>query len=233
MHLFINKFVLVLMILVFSVAVQSEETQKKYYDSGAVQFEYNYRNGRLHGLTKEFYESGAIKTESTYKSNKLIAQKQFNRNGDSEYELKYERNRKIEATKSYYPTGELFRKRTLVNGKITGFEIDYYKDGNKKAERHYIKGIKQGSAKGFHYNGNVQGDWLFQNGEPIAADIFYRNGAIWLEHKYFNDKGQLHGVSKEYDKQGTLVALRYYEENEMVKRTKIGPWSRWFWAMWY
>jgi antitoxin component YwqK of YwqJK toxin-antitoxin module len=233
MYLFIDRFLLIFLILVFSVAVQSEETKKKYYDSGAVQFEYGYKNSKLHGITKEFYESGVIKAESTYKAGRLIAQKRFNLNGDLEYELKYEQGKKIELTKSYYPTGELFRERTLVNGKIEGLEIDYYKDGNKKAERQYVNGLKEGSAKGFHYNGNVQGDWQFKNGEPVSAIIYYRNGAVWLEHKDFNDKGQLDGVSKEYDKQGHLVALRYYKANEMVKRKKVGPWSRWFWSLWY
>jgi antitoxin component YwqK of YwqJK toxin-antitoxin module len=79
----------------------------------------------------------------------------------------------------------------------------------------------------------VQGDWQFKNGEPVSAVIFYRNGAVWLEHNDFNEKGQLHGVSKEYDKQGKIIALRYYEENEMVKRKKATFWSRWFWSLWY
>jgi antitoxin component YwqK of YwqJK toxin-antitoxin module len=233
MYLFINRFLLIFIILVFSVSVQSEETKKKYYDSGVVQFEYSFKNGKLHGVTKEFYESGVIKAESTYKADRLIAQKKFNLNGDNEYEMRYEQGKKLEITRRYYSTGELFRKRTLVNGKLEGLEIDYYKDGNKKAERQYINGLKEGSAKGFHYNGNVQGDWQFKNGEPVSAIIYYRNGAVWLEHKDFNNKGQLDGVSKEYNKQGKLVALRFYKENEMVKRTKVGPWFRWFWSLWY
>ncbi len=233
MYILIKRLLLILMILVFSITVQSEEIKKKYYDNGAVQFEYNYKNGKLHGITTEFYESGVKKTETTYKAGKIIAQKKYNLNGNLTYTLKYANGKKIETTKRYYSTGELFRERTLIDGKIEGLEIDYNKDGNKKAERNYVNGLKEGSAKGYHYNGNVQGDWKFHNGEPIAADIFYRNGAIWLEHRDFNDKGQLDGVSKEYDKEGKLVALRYYKENEMVKRKKVSFWTRWFWSLWY
>jgi antitoxin component YwqK of YwqJK toxin-antitoxin module len=185
---------------------------------------------------KEYHDNGIIKSETTLRGGKIIAQKKYNRNGDIEYELQYENNQKFETTIKYYPTGEKFRIRDgkFANGRFQeGIETDYHKDGSKKAERNYKNGVKEGSAKGYYYTGTVQGDWKFKNGEPIAADIFYRNGAIWLKHTDFNDKGQLHGVSKEYNKKGTLIALRYYTENEMIKRKKVGFWLRWFWTIWY
>jgi len=223
---------LLAIIFVLSMPAVSQETEK-YYESSALQFEYNYRNGKLHGLTKEYYETGELKAEYEYRTNKLIAKKEFRRDGNLEYELKYEDGKKIEKEKKYYSTGELFREHTLRNGKIEGLQIDYYQNGQKKAERHYVNGQRDGRAKGYHMNGKVQGDWLFKNGEPVSASLFYSTGEKWLVHTDFDKKGRLNGTSKEYDKKGMLMALRYYEDNEMVKRRRIGSWSRWWWELWY
>jgi len=227
MQLFLKNFFLLIM-LVGSVTVQSVETEK-YYENGALQFEYSYRNNKLQGVTKEYYETGEIRAEHYYNRGKLIGKKEFLRNGYLRYELKYKGNNKVETHKQYYSTGELFREQTFVNGKLEGLEIDYYRNTQKKAERNYIDGKKEGSAKGYHINGNLQGDWLFKNGEPVSATIFYNTGEKWLIHTDFDNKGRLNGTSKEYNKEGKLMAIRYYENDEMVKRKRISPWLRWLW----
>jgi len=123
----LQTFLLAIM-LVLSMPAVSQETEK-YYESSALQFEYNYHNGKLQGLTKEYYETGELKAEYEYRMNKLIAKKEFRRDGNLEYELKYEDGKKIEKEKKYYSTGELFREHTLRNGKIEGLQIDYYQNG--------------------------------------------------------------------------------------------------------
>ena len=67
-------------------------------------------------------------------------------------------------------------------------------------------------------------NWIFENGKPVSPIIFYRTGEKWLVHTDFDDQGQLNGVSKEYSKDGRLMALRYYENNELVKRERINRW---------
>jgi antitoxin component YwqK of YwqJK toxin-antitoxin module len=219
-----NLMIVMMMLLVSSI--QAEEIDKKYYDSGVVQFQYEYRNGKLHGTIEEFYETGELKAEYNYRSGDLIGKKTFSREGKLEYELRYKNNEKYETQYKYYHSGELFRKRSLINGKREGLEVDYYRNGNKKAERNYVDGKKEGSAKGYHYNGKLQGDWVFKNDEPVSAIIFYNSGEKWLEH-IFDGNGHLNGTSKEYDKGGNLMAIRYYTDDEMVKRNKIRPWLRW------
>jgi antitoxin component YwqK of YwqJK toxin-antitoxin module len=218
--------VLAMMLAVSMTAQPQEDKTEKYYESGALQFQYSYRKGKLHGTTKEYYETGELKAEYNYKAGQLIAKKEFRHNGDLEYELKYEDGNKYETQIEYYTTGELFRQRTLVNGKREGLEIEFYRNGQKKAERNYIEGKKEGSAKGYHINGNLQGDWIFKNGEPVSATLYYSTGEKWLVHKDFDENGRLNGSSKEYDKQGSLMALRYYEDDEMIKRRRLNRWTR-------
>ncbi len=222
-------FIKIVLLGVLSVTVQAESVQK-FYDSGALQFEENYMDGKLHGLTKEYYETGELKADIKYKRGKEVAKNDFRRDGQPGNEVRYEGKTKYEIKRWYYPTGELFRERPSINDKTEGLEIDYYTDGQKKAERNYINGLKEGSARGFHFNGEVQGDWIFKNGEPIYATLFYSTTEKWLEHSDFTDKGQLTGTSREYNKAGQLMALRYYENYDMVKRIRINPWMRWWYG---
>jgi len=231
MQSFIKRVLFSVMLVLSSVAAHSLETEK-YYDNGVLQFKYSYRNGKLHGITEERYETGELKAEFEYRAGNLVAKREFHRNGDLKYALKLEGTKKLETRRKYYPTGELFREWTLVNGKTEGLEIDYYRNGQKKAERQYENGKRHGSAKGFHINGKVQGDWIFERGEPVFATLFYSTGGKWLVHKDFDSKGRLNGSSKEYDKEGNLMAIRYYVKNEMVKRRRINPWLRWWFLLW-
>lgn len=178
--------------------------------------------------TEEYYKTGELKAEHTYELGKLVAQKKFRRNGNLEYEMKYNaEGDKIETQIEYYSTGEVFRQRNLINGKREGLEIEYYSNGQKKAERNYKNGKKEGSAKGYHINGNVQGEWIFENGEPVRATLFYSTGEKWLLHTDFDEKGMLNGVSKEYNKKGKIMALRYYKNNNMIEREPfISSWHQ-------
>jgi antitoxin component YwqK of YwqJK toxin-antitoxin module len=214
------KQILFAVMFVLSVTAQSQQPEtEKHDDSGALQSQ-DAVGDKLHSITKEFYETGEIKAEYLYKAGKLVAKKEFRRDGKLAYELSSEDGKKKETRMLYYPTGELFRERTLINGLRHGVEYDYYRNGQTKAERNYQNGKKEGSAKGFHSNGQLQRDFQFENGKPVSATIFYRSGEKWLVHTDFDDKGRLNGVSKEYDKQGNIMAERFYVNNYMVKRVR-------------
>ena len=46
------------------------EIKRDYYTNGQLSFEYNYKDGKLHGLSKEWYSSGAIGCERYFKNGK-------------------------------------------------------------------------------------------------------------------------------------------------------------------
>ena len=66
----LGKVLTVLLIVLFVSSVGFSETKKTYYESGAVQAEPTYKNGKLEGPSKEYYENGKVKAEATYKNNK-------------------------------------------------------------------------------------------------------------------------------------------------------------------
>ena len=42
---------------------------KEYLDNGALQYEWNYKNGKLEGISKEYFMSGELLEEMLYKNN--------------------------------------------------------------------------------------------------------------------------------------------------------------------
>lgn len=215
---------LILILLSFSAYTQQElkrEIKKEFYETGALRSEQSYLGDQLDGTSIEYYESGQIKGKKIYEHGKLISESDFKARGDLVYEMKYDiKGNKVETLIGYYPTGELHTVRTLVNGKQEGSEVEYYRlDMQKKAERNYRNGKKHGQAKGYHSNGNLQGDWEFIDGQPIAATIYYRTGEKWLIH-HFED-GKLNGVTEEYDKGGHLIAERVYKDDKLIERRRV------------
>ena len=85
----------------------------------------------------------------------------------------------------------------LSERKDKGTVVQYFDNGNLKAERHFKDGKLDGPYK-----------------------IFYENGQLKLEGSYRND--QMNGVFKRYNPQGQLVSEEVYEDNVPISR-KIPP----------
>lgn len=63
---------------------------RRYYDSGALKSEVNYRDGRLEGLSNTYYENGNICSRENYKNDKLNGLSKFYKiNGDLKAEIYY------------------------------------------------------------------------------------------------------------------------------------------------
>jgi len=168
----------------------------------------------------ETYENGETKSISEYVDGKLVVQKKYSLKGLLTYELRFdEEGNKYEIQRSYYDDERPLKIRPLKNNLTHGLEKEYYRNGHLRAIRHYIAGKKEGVAQGFYENGRLQGDWLFEAGEPISAEIHYMTGGVHLKHRFEN--GKKNGLTKEYDKNGKLMAKRYYKNDKMIKRKRV------------
>ena len=62
----------------------------QYYESGALEIEENYKDGKKEGIAKEYYENGKLKTESNWKNGKENGiHKEYYENGALESEQNY------------------------------------------------------------------------------------------------------------------------------------------------
>ena len=78
------------------------EVKKEYYESGALEVEIPYVNGKMHGISRGYYESGALK-----------------------YETPYVNGAKHGIGKGYHETGALWIEIPYKNGKMHGIEKKY------------------------------------------------------------------------------------------------------------
>ena len=92
-----------------------EGLYRKYYESGALWSEANYKDWyKPEGLYKVYYESGALKSEANYKDG--------NREG---------------LEKWYYESGALESEVNYKDGKREGLAISYLENGRVFAELYY------------------------------------------------------------------------------------------------
>lgn len=88
--------IIALMLLAIPMASYAE-VKKAYYESGALKAEFNYENGKKHGLTKVYYESGALEAEANFENGK--------RHGLSKY---------------YSEDEKLIMRKNYIDGKVVG-----------------------------------------------------------------------------------------------------------------
>ena len=67
-----------------------EGITKKYYKSGTINLEINFKNGKQDGIVKEYYENGKLKQEGNYKNEKAEGiLKYYSENGKLKQETQY------------------------------------------------------------------------------------------------------------------------------------------------
>jgi len=105
---------------------------KAYFPNGNIEYEAEYLNGKLDGITRTWSEDGIISSESIYNNNQPHGMwKKFHRSGSIMYETKYE------------------------YGKKHGFEKWFYENGQVKSEQHFIHGQSKGGITRWESDGSL------------------------------------------------------------------------------
>lgn len=124
--------------------------KKEFWDNGNLMTEYSLKNGKLEGVVRSYYEDGSIARTGHYKNN--IENGNF-----IDYD---EEGNRVE----YY----------MKNGEIEGKAVSNV-DGRIDKESWYVRGLKNGTEKGFLYNedgiiGVVQSE--YSNNKKNGLEIF-------------------------------------------------------------
>lgn len=109
----------------------------------------------------------------------------------------------------YHPDSEkIMRVEHYENGKLSGEQIIYFKNGNITKKSHYKNGILNGITQIYAENGTLLKHFTYQNGELNGAGRYYNsNGDLILEGTYRNNLKD--GVWKSY-KNGKVVKTEEY-----------------------
>lgn len=192
-----------------------------------------YKDGTLNGTYTNYFENGVIDYHLPYKKDKadgkIIWQDVF---GNKTGECNYISHTRQGESKNYYANGEIKDSFCYKDGSIDGEYLTYHPNGQLKEKSFYKGGKPEGENIGYFINGaiaykgnyksgQIDGEWFhyysngkikthgnYIDGKPIGDfKEYYYTGQIEKISKY-NEKGELHGVSKSYDREGH----RYLEE---------------------
>lgn len=78
----------------------------------------------------------------------------------------------------------------------------YYKTGELKEDRRSIDRTHSGTTNEYRKDGNLRGEWIYQEGLIIMGKRFYKTGELNYNFRYKD--GEAHGLRKEYYKSGEL-----------------------------
>ena len=134
---------------------------KEHLDNGALQYEWNYKSGKLEGVSKEFFLSGELLEEILYKNNA--------REGVS---------------KKYYKSGKLLAERNFKNDTLEGVTKMYYEGGTVFAELNYKNGQLDGETKMYFEDGKVKVIETYSNNQKARMQAFDPQGKVVVDHDY-------------------------------------------------
>tara|TARA_B100001113_G_C21115082_1_gene625017 strand:+ start:286 stop:2934 length:2649 start_codon:yes stop_codon:yes gene_type:complete len=161
-----------------------------YYESGELDREFTYVNGKINGTWRQYYKSGKIKRARTY-----IADK---REGEDI---------------RFYESGNTEIKMNYINGQLQGDWIAYYENGGINQTSEFVDGKREGLLKDFFETGELNFIQVYKNGLKIKEESFYKKGELEAIY-YYNSEGELDGEGKIFYKSGKIRKLINYSNGK-------------------
>ena len=150
-----------------------------WWKNGQKEFERNYKDGKEDGLQTRWYENGKKKGEANAKDGEphgLVLQ--WHENGQKDYEGNFKDGKWDGPMNEWYENGKKKGEGNYKDGKLDGLHLKWYKNGQKKVETNYKIGELNG-LKSWHENGQKKFEGNFKDGKVVEGS-----------RKYWNSKGE-------------------------------------------
>ena len=132
----------------------NKEIKKGYYGNGQLNWEYEYLNGKPHGVSKWYHDNGQLKWEYEYLNGEPQGvSKGYYENGQLEWECEYQDGKKHGVSKEYYENGELNWEDEYLNGTIIKQPISKMETTEKKIIQEFEPITKYNIEEVLKYNG--------------------------------------------------------------------------------
>lgn len=165
-----------------------------YKDTDQIEFEEEYTDGVLDGISRNYSETGEIVYESNYK-------------GGVKHGLYFEK----------YNNGNFRIQREYTMGEKSGPQKRYFENGQIEEDFNYNESSKRvGEQKKYFENGQIREYIKYSDKSERVGDYFeyYENGQIKESGQYdiIDNKGQRVGVWKEYYESGVVRNINPYDK---------------------
>jgi len=174
-------------------------------------------DGKKEGIAKTFDKSGIVLSETEFRDDKKNGV-YWKKNSKGEWIEKGSfKNNEEDGAWTYYFTGAdgngIKTTVSFSNGKKSGLEINYFKDGKVESQGNYIDDVRIGFWKFFGNKDNVLAEGNYSKKEGVADDveIKYERTGIWKE--YYPD-GKLFGTGPR--KHTRTGAWKFFYNNGQV-----------------
>jgi antitoxin component YwqK of YwqJK toxin-antitoxin module len=182
-----------------------------YYESGKINLELNFLDGKLDGIQSTFHEVGPLygnpKENITYKNGLVSGLRE-----------RFYENRQLELKENY------------LDNKLHGLSIYWDSNGVKKAELNYSKGLLNGYLRRWYNENQMQMEISYKDGKENGIETtWYPNGNVKSQNSFKN--GLLHGSVKKWyegniiefeenysDNLKDSIQLEYYSNGQIQKK---------------
>ncbi len=194
----------------YIIFTSCKDTRKKYWDSGNIQSELEYKDNKLNGKAIWYYENGNKEQEVNYINNTLEgAQIRWYQNGNFESKAHY-KNGNLEGLATMYDEyGNLLSEENYKNDTLNGSYILRYPSGGIRISGSYVGGYFSGQWLYYNLSGEIIGTGNYTMGSGIQK-AWHPNGELMREITYVNNLK--HGTEKWYNAEGVLEKVLYYKE---------------------
>ncbi|PIP54157.1 MAG: hypothetical protein COX07_06850 [Bacteroidetes bacterium CG23_combo_of_CG06-09_8_20_14_all_32_9] len=128
--------------------------------------------------------------------------------------------------KTYYPNGTLKSEGNRINFELDSIWTFFNDKGDTTLKIDYKNGKKNGYLSTFEYGvknnvktGGLVSKELYLNDVKQGKSFYYENNYLFKSTAYKD--GKKHGLSKEYDKNGEIIALTEYSNDYIINRERI------------
>ena len=104
--------------------------EKSYFSNGNVEYEAEFINGKLDGVSRVWLEDGTLISESEYSNGQPHGiWMRYHPNGSIKYEIRYEYGKKNGDEKWFYENGRVKSEQNFIHGKPESEIIRWKPDG--------------------------------------------------------------------------------------------------------
>ncbi|MCC6369921.1 MAG: hypothetical protein IT236_02825 [Bacteroidia bacterium] len=239
MNSFFSKIALSLLFLLVSFAgflaqvTNPNGYNKFFYENGKLSSEGTMKDGKPDGYWKNYYKNGNLKIEGNRRNFLLDSVwKFYDERGRISKTISYKTGKKNGSTKVYDTLQKLTFVEEYVDDLKDGFSRTFYKNGKTKNIVRYVKGRQEGNAYEYSQDSLITAISIYKGGilqgyEKInQKDENNKKQGIWKEfygdnsvkkEMRFNDDS-LDGYVKEFDKKGSLLSTKKFNNGKPVLR---------------
>lgn len=187
-----------------------------YYESGNVRYRATYKDNMVQGKVTYYFDCDGISSEVSYVNNKKNGKGvSYFRNGNVFEEYNYADDSLQGENRGYYYNGKLKWVSLYQNNKINGKSVNYFENGKVQSETNYSNGNYDGEFVTYYKNGLPNYKGVYKNGIITGTYYeYYENGKVNQSTEY-DEKGNVSGSQKGYDKDGTLYYIFGYKKGKL------------------